>query len=99
MSLHEEKKDALASIKSMREWVVEGEQIFDGSWAKQPEEITNAEVGRRFDAYLERLSCFLAAEERTEDEKLRRGSSSEGVDAFATWARSLLRSCQLSSHQ
>lgn len=73
VSLHEEKKEALASIKSMRTWVLEAEHIFDGSWAKQPEEITNAEVGRRFDAYLARLSCFLAAEERTEDEKLRLG--------------------------
>jgi len=73
VSLHEEKQEVLASIKSMREWVLEGEHIFDGSWAKQPEEITNAEVGRRFDAYLARLSCFLEAEERTEDEKLRLG--------------------------
>ncbi len=57
----------------MREWVLEAEHIFDGSWAKQPEEISNAEVGRRFDAYLGRLSCFLEAEERTDDEKLRLG--------------------------
>ncbi len=33
----------------------------------------NAEVGRRFDAYLGRLSCFLEAEERTDEEKLRLG--------------------------
>lgn len=75
----------------MRAWVVEAEHIFDGAWAKQPEEITNAEVGRRFDAYLARLSCFLAAEGRTEDEKLRRGSPAEGVDTFAAWTGSLLR--------
>ena len=31
------------------------------------------EVGRRLDAYLERLSCFVSAPERTEDEKLRLG--------------------------
>ncbi len=73
MSLHEEKKDLLAQIKSMREWVLEVEHIFDGSWASQPEEISNAEVGRRFDAYLERLSHFVEAQERTEDEKFRLG--------------------------
>ena len=63
----------LAQIRSMREWVIEVEHIFDGSWASQAEEISNAEVGRRFDAYLERLSCFVEAEERTDDEKLRLG--------------------------
>ncbi len=73
MSLHEEKKESLAQIKSMREWVLEVEHIFDGSWASQAEEITNVEVVRRFDAYLERLSCFVDAQERTEDETLRLG--------------------------
>jgi hypothetical protein len=70
VSLHEEKKERLAQIKSMREWVIEVEHIFDGSWASQTEEITNVEVARRFDAYLERLSCFVDAQERTEDEQL-----------------------------
>src|SRR5207249_4102093 len=70
VSLHEEKKECLAQIKSMREWVVEVEHIFDGSWASQAEEITNVEVARRFDGYLQRLSCFVEAQERTEDEKL-----------------------------
>jgi hypothetical protein len=73
VSLHEEKKEMLAHIKSMREWVVEVEHIFDGSWASQAEEITNGEVARRFDVYLERLSCFVEAPERTTDEKLRLG--------------------------
>jgi hypothetical protein len=73
VSLHEEKKECLAQIKSMREWVVAVEHIFDGSWASQAEEITNGEVARRFDAYLERLSCFVDAEERTADEKFRLG--------------------------
>lgn len=73
MSLHEEKKELLAHIASMRTWVFEVEHIFDGSWANQAEEISNAEVGRRFDAYLERLSRFAEAQERTEDEKIRLG--------------------------
>lgn len=73
VSLHKEKSELLAQIASMRTWVVEVEHIFDGSWATQAEEISNAEVGRRFDAYLERLSCFVDAPERTEDEQMRLG--------------------------
>ena len=68
MSLHEEKKELLAQMASMRTWVLEAEHIFDGSWANQAAEIRHAEVERRFDAYLERLSRFVEAEERTEDE-------------------------------
>jgi len=33
VSLHEEKKEALTAIRRMREWVIEAEHIFDGSWA------------------------------------------------------------------
>ncbi len=73
VSLHEEQKECLAQIKNMREWVLGVEHIIDGSWASQAEEITNAEVARRFDAYLERLTCFVDAEERTADEKFRLG--------------------------
>ncbi len=73
VSLYEEKQALLASIKSMYAWVIEAEHIFDGSWASHPEEISNAEVGRQFDAYLQRLSHFVQAEERTEDEQLRLG--------------------------
>lgn len=73
VSLHEEKKEVLAQIRSMREWVLEVEHIFDGSWAAHPEEISNAEVGRRLDACLSRLATFLQADGRTEDEQLRLG--------------------------
>ena len=73
VSLHKEKQELLVQIKSMRQWVVDVEHIFDGSWASQAEEITNGEVARRFDTYLERLSCFVEAQERTADEKFRLG--------------------------
>ncbi len=33
----------------MREWVLQAEHILSGSWASKPDEVTNAEVGRRFD--------------------------------------------------
>jgi hypothetical protein len=71
--LYEEKKEVLAQIRRMREWVIELEHIFDGSWAKDVKEITNAQVGKRLDTYLERLSSFVQAQERTDDEKLRLG--------------------------
>jgi hypothetical protein len=60
VSLHEEKKECLAQIKSMRKWVVEVEHICDGSWASQAEEITNVEVGQRLDAYARRVSRALS---------------------------------------
>jgi len=71
VSLHEEKKEALAQIRKMREWVLEAEHIFAGSWAQTKAELTNAEVERRFTAYLGRLSQCVAEDERTEDERLR----------------------------
>ena len=73
VSLYEEKQAVLAQVRSMREWVMEVEHIFDGSWASSAEEISNAEVGRRLDLYLGRLSHYVEAKERTEDEKLRLG--------------------------
>jgi hypothetical protein len=73
VSLHEQKNEVLASVRMMREWVVEAEHIFDGSWAQNPEEITNQAVSQRFDAYLERLLHVVNGGERTEDEKMRLG--------------------------
>ncbi len=71
--LQEEKHEVLEHIRAMRDWVIEVEHIFDGSWASQAEEISNAEVGRRLDAWLSHLSTFVEADERTEDEQLRLG--------------------------
>lgn len=64
----------LSQIRNMREWVMEVEPIFDGSWAtSQAEEISNAEVRWRLDAWLARLTAFVEADARTEDEQLRLG--------------------------
>lgn len=49
------------------------EHILDGSWASHPEEISNTEVGRRLDEWLEHVSRFVEGEQRTEDERLRLG--------------------------
>jgi hypothetical protein len=64
-----EKKELLAQIARMSNWVLEPEHISDGPWANQAEKIRNAEVGRRFEAYSEHLSHFVEAQERTADEK------------------------------
>jgi len=90
VNLHEEKKEALAQIRKMREWVLEVEHIFDGSWAKTPEELTNAEVDRRFTAYLGRLSHFVEQEERTEDEVFRLSHLRKRLDAFEARSCSVL---------
>lgn len=73
VSLYEEKQEALAQVRQMREWVIRAEHILDGSWASSQEEISNAEVGRRLDGWLKDLTYFLEAEERTEEERLRLG--------------------------
>lgn len=57
----------------MYAWVLDVEQIFDGSWAKVPEEISNESVRQRLEHYLQRLSCSIQATETTDDEKLRLG--------------------------
>jgi len=71
--LQEEKREAFQQVRRMREWVIQAEHILDGSWASRPEEISNAEVGRRFDAWLQQLADGLQANERTEDERVRLG--------------------------
>jgi len=35
----------------MYAWVLEVELIFDGSWARAPEEVRNAAVSQRFEEY------------------------------------------------
>ncbi len=71
--LYEEKQEVLSHIRALRDWVIEVEHIFDGSWASQAEEISNAEVGQRLDAWLSRLATLVEADGRTEDEHLRLG--------------------------
>lgn len=71
--LYEEQQAAFAHVRNMYGWVLEVEHIFDGSWAHAPEEISNMAVRERLERYLERLSHYVEAQERTEDEKLRLG--------------------------
>jgi hypothetical protein len=73
VSLYEEKREALAQVRAMREWIIRLEHILDGSWAESPEQISNAEVARRLDEWLKDLARFLQAEGRTQEEQLRLG--------------------------
>ena len=84
VSLQEEKKDVLAQIRRMRAWVMEAEHIFNGSWASRPEEISNAEVGRRLDDWLHRLSTFLESEGVPKTSTCGWGISAQSDDALET---------------
>ena len=83
----------------MREWVMEVEPIFDGSWASQAKEVSNAEVRWRLDAWLARLAAFVEADARTEDEQLRLGHLRKRDDACEPRISPLLRCGGVSSHQ
>jgi len=41
----------MEQVKRMREWVMEAEHILNGSWAEREEEISNQQVGQRFDSW------------------------------------------------
>jgi len=59
----------IAQLRRMRAWVIEAEHILDGSWAESEEEITNAQVGQRFDAWLEHLHILAQTGTLPEDEQ------------------------------
>ena len=59
----------IAQLRRMRAWVMEAEHILDGSWAESEEEITNAQVGQRFDAWLEHLHILEQTGTLPEDEQ------------------------------
>lgn len=73
MGLHEEKREGLAQVRAMREWVMNLEHLLDCSWASSPTEISNTEVGRRLDDWLKQLAIYLEGAERTDHELLRLG--------------------------
>ena len=49
--------EPLAQVKRMHQWVLEVEHILDGSGAQTGEEVSNATVGKRLDAWRERMAC------------------------------------------
>ena len=51
-------QDTFVQIRTMREWMMQAEHIFDGSWAATSDEVTTAEVGERLEQWLERLRTY-----------------------------------------
>ncbi len=51
--------EPLRQVKRMRQWVLDGEHILDGSWAKSGESLSNEKVGRRFDRWRKTLARCL----------------------------------------
>ena len=52
--------EQIASVKGMRQWVLDAEHILDGSWAKPGERLSNQKVGRRLDRWRKQLARSLA---------------------------------------
>jgi hypothetical protein len=51
--------EPLAQVKRMHQWVLDVEHILDGSWAQAEEEVSNATVGQRLDAWRQQMSGHL----------------------------------------
>jgi hypothetical protein len=67
LSEREAWKETLAHICAMRQWMMQAEQIFDGSWAATQEEITQASVGERLEHWLERLQIYVSTLEPSQE--------------------------------
>ena len=68
-ALSQQWQSSIERVRRMREWVIEAEHILDGSWAQQEEEVTNAQVGQRFDAWFQDLQALAQAGTLTKDEQ------------------------------
>jgi len=69
----------------MREWVLQAERILRGAWASTLDEITNQEVGRRFDAWLQQLATLLQGEETSAEEQRCAGQLLKVMTALRPW--------------
>lgn len=49
---------SMEQVKRMRAWVLAAEHLLDGSWAQGAEEVTNEQVGQRFDAWYRELQAL-----------------------------------------
>ena len=56
-------------VRRMHSWVVKAEAILSGSWAGEGEQVTNASVARRFDAWVATLKEELSGQQLTETEQ------------------------------
>src|SRR5205807_3477824 len=52
----------LRQVKRMHGWVLEIDHLLDGSWTEPGEEVSNATVGSRLDAWREQMATLLSEE-------------------------------------
>ena len=60
---------SIEQLKRMHAWVLSAEHILDGSWASRKEEVTNAQVGHRFDAWYRELQALAQTGTLSADEQ------------------------------
>jgi hypothetical protein len=60
---------SIEQVKRMRAWVLAAEHILDGSWAEREEEVTNQQVGQRFDAWYRELQALAQSGMLNDDEQ------------------------------
>ena len=60
---------SIEQVKRMRAWVLAAEHILDGSWAEREEEVTNQQVGQRFDAWYRELQALAQSGMLHDDEQ------------------------------
>jgi len=59
----------MEQVKRMRAWVLSAEHILDGSWASRKEEVTNQQVGQRFDVWYQELQALARTGTLSQDEQ------------------------------
>jgi hypothetical protein len=60
---------SIEQVKRMRQWVLSAEHILDGSWASRKEEVTNQQVGQRFDAWYHQLQALTQTNTLSQNEQ------------------------------
>ncbi len=60
---------SMEQVKRMRAWVLAAEHILDGSWAQREEEVTNQQVGQRFDSWYRELQTLAQTSMLHDDEQ------------------------------
>jgi hypothetical protein len=62
-------REELSSVRRMHGWVLEAEAILSGSWAREEEQVTNAGVALRFDAWVAKLKGEARGQQLTETDQ------------------------------
>jgi len=75
----------LVQIKRMRVWVIQAEQVLDGSWAQIPEELSTEGVSCRFAAWLRQLETYVSGEECDPVEQQCLGHLLKVMQALRPW--------------